>query len=677
MLAPWGDKRLLGSIMYSKNVLFVAMALAPLAVAQAAPTRSIETLIVIGQKGQADDVHLAGSVDLLTRDELAYEHVDDTLELFNKIPGVYFARFNQGIINTDIAIRGFAGEGSTPHAKLLIDGIPSNLHNGYGELDQLFPRAIESIEVFKGTSDARYGLFNLAGNYRVTTRRDVDVTEISLAVGSFDSYEASGYWGLQQGEVTHNYFAGFRSSRGYREHNDLDKYSLSGRWQWQPTPESAVTAIARMAGYDGNAPGYLDDEQARQNPRRSAPYANQDGGEKTTQHLSLHWDHNLRTDLAWALKAYAQNFERERWLRFTEGSALQNRYDDQDQVGFLSTLRWQFAPDWRLDWGLDAEFQEVVEQRFGTQGQVRVRDPNNVIRNFEYQFDTRGSYLLLEQQVNDVVTWNAAVRADQLRGDFVQYNAEGEALPRDMYDFGTIVQPKLNVLVAPMDNLTLFANYGRSFQHPFSANAYTAENTGARDVSINDGWESGAHWSYQGLGARLSYWQQKAKREFVLVDGEAQNVGETDRYGWDLALHWYLTPDLYLWANYATANTEIVTPSDTQPELRGNELRGIPRYTASLGINYHFTQAITSRLHWYAQGDAYVNELNLGGRFGGFNLLNLHFDYEQPWGGLSLQVNNVLDEYYAYVYDLAGDGTGLIHSPGDGINGTVALTYRF
>ena len=94
---------------------------------------------LIGDTGSLGRGLLAGSYDITTRDQLQDEHPNDTLELFNKTPGVSLSRYNQGIINTDVAIRGFAGDGTTPHAKLLIDGIPSHLHNGYGELDQLFP----------------------------------------------------------------------------------------------------------------------------------------------------------------------------------------------------------------------------------------------------------------------------------------------------------------------------------------------------------------------------------------------------------------------------------------------------------------------------------------------------------------------------------------------------------
>jgi iron complex outermembrane receptor protein len=59
---------------------------------------NLET-IVVGELVEAIETDLVGSIDVLSQEELSYEHVDDTLELFNKVPSVYLARYNQGIIN--------------------------------------------------------------------------------------------------------------------------------------------------------------------------------------------------------------------------------------------------------------------------------------------------------------------------------------------------------------------------------------------------------------------------------------------------------------------------------------------------------------------------------------------------------------------------------------------------
>lgn len=656
-----------------KLCIFIATATTPaLGLAQTLESQTLaraETVMVIGKKVALDDTELAGSVDVISQEEIAYEHVNDTFELLSKIPGAYVARFNQGIINTDVAIRGFASDGSTPHAKLLIDGIPSNLHNGYGELDQLFPLGIGSITVFKGTSDPRYGLFNIAGNYSINSRSDSE-KQLEATLGSYDAKEAQVYWGEKNGKLTHNYFAGYRESEGYRERTNLEKYAVSGRWQWQHNDDTGFTAIARSSAYEGDSAGYLNQQQAASGPTQSASFAQQDGGNKNAQHLSLHLGHKFSEGLTLAAKAYGQDFERERWVRFSEGGNLQHRSDDQKQLGLVSTLSWQIAPQWALDWGVDAEQQEVIEQRFGTvSDDSSQRNLNNPLLDYRYEFNHYGTYLQLLHTPSDLLQWNAAIRADRLQGDFTDL-ADGSSA-RDMHDFGTIVQPKLNITLTPIDELALFANYGRSFQHPYSGAAY-----GDRDVSINDGAEVGLSLDVlSDLNMRLSYWGQHAKDEYVLVDGIQQNVGETERYGFDVAVNWSITEQLYLWGNYATVNSKIITPNDADASNRGNSLRSIPSFTAAAGLNYNISNAWTARLHMDAQGDYYVNEANTGGTFGDYTLLHLSAEYQQAQCYVKLQVNNLLDEYYEYVFDFSADGSNTIHSPGNGTHASMTLGF--
>jgi iron complex outermembrane receptor protein len=648
-----------------------------LAAAQEAPETELETVVVIGSTADAAVSGLAGSLDVIDRAEISYEHVDDTLELLSRIPGVYLARYNQGVINTDVSVRGFAGDGATPHAKLLIDGIPSNLNNGYNELDQMFPLGIGAVEVFKGTSDARYGLYNIAGNYSVRSRDDV-ATEVEATLGSFETRELQGYLGREDGSLRHSYFAGYRRAEGYRDHTDLEKFVVSGRWAFDVSSRSTAGLAARYSGYEGDSPGYLTGDVARAAPRSSASYADQDGGRKRIGVVSAHYDTHFGDGFQWGVAGYGQRFERERWVRFSEAGAIQNRYGEERHIGATSTLRWRPAGPWSFAWGVDAETQEVIEQRFGTVGQTRERDMANVLRNWDFSFDNVGTFLHVEHAPGPMLRWNLGLRADWIDGDFVQFSAAGVPTPRTIYDFGAVIQPKLNVFFQPVDRLTLFANAGRSFQHPFGADAFTTGSTGARDVSINDGWELGGKWSpVVALDLRLSVWRQQAKDEFVVVDDTAQNVGSTDRRGADLAASWQAHERVGLWASYTRIDTEVVTPADSGLANVGNELRGIPRYTTAFGATVKLASAWTARMRVDGRGGAYANEANLGGRFGGYTLLNASVDYETGWGGLSLQLNNITDRYHEYVYDQSVDGTDIIHSPGDGINGSLTVRLRF
>ncbi|MBX2857715.1 MAG: TonB-dependent receptor [Cellvibrionaceae bacterium] len=641
----------------------------------------LETVVIIGREETPITSDLVGSVDLIGQEELAYQHVDDTLELFSVIPGLYVARYNQGIINTDIAIRGFAGDGVTPHAKLLIDGIPSNLHNGYNELDQLFPLSIASITVFKGTSDPRYGLFNLAGNYNVSTRQD-QARELELTLGSFNTQEIQGYAGFDNDDgFSQSYTAGFRSNEGYRDHTDLTKYALGGNWAWRFNDAKTLRVIARHASYEGDSPGYYNDPQrARNQPTGSEAFAAQDGGEKTTSHLSLHWSQHFNDQMHWQLKAYTQNFERERWVRFSEASSLRNRYDDQAQRGFISTLSWSLDEHWSLDWGVDYEFQDVIEQRFNTvsvDSRQRSNDPADVRRDRAYEFSALGSYLQLFHEPSDKLRWNIALRADQLDGDYEDRDPDS-LQTRDIQDFGTLLQPKFNVVYAATDNLSLFANAGRSFQHPFGADAYRASGAAPRDVSVNDGWELGSQlFPNADFTLRISYWQQTAKDEFINVDGNNLNVGETERSGVDIAFNGSLGEAWSYWGNFAYIDSEIIRAADALSDTQGNALRSIPSQVATLGLNYQVSENLIARFRLDNQGDYFINEANVGGKFGDYTLLSASADYDAGWATLKFQLNNITDEYYEYAFDFGNDAAFTIHSPGDGINGSVSINWTF
>ncbi len=643
---------------------------------------ALDPVVVIGDVDDGFEAFasgkLAGSYDIIKRDQLIYEHPDDTLELFSKVPGVTLSRYNQGIINTDISIRGFAGDGTTPHGKLLIDGIPSNLHNGFNELDQMFPLAIGGIEVFKGTGDVRFGLYNIAGNYQVSSRTDL-AREIQLTYGSFDAREIQAYWGLKSGNLTHNYFLGWRESNGYRDHTDLRKYTLSGRWSYEFDDATRLSLIARTSSYDGESPGYLDRETARTDPRSSAEFASEDGGEKSVDHISLHFDKELLGgDLTFSAKAYYQNFERNRWVRFSEAGSLRNRIDDQDMSGLITSLEWNFHDQWTLRAGLDYEYQDVLEQRFQVAGNTREGAIERVRRNHRYDLEILGGFVSVEHNPTDWLRWNAGVRLDHLDGDFENLEIADATRFGEVHDFGVIVQPKVNLFVSLSDSLTAFANAGRSFQHPFGAALYTNGDRSIRDVSINDGWEVGFKWdATDDLSLRASYWQQQASDEFVVVDDVPRNVGETDREGIDLSLSWNPSEQLSLWGNYSYTSSEIVSTDSTRAATRGNRLRGVPDYTFSIGGSYHITESLTARLHVDGQGSYFVNENNQGGTFGGYTLVNAGIDYEKDWGRLSLQLNNLLDRDFEYVFDFGDTGAATIHSPGDGINASLSYTYEF
>lgn len=629
-----------------------------------------DELLVTGHQQTITEAVVPGSVDVLARDQLAHEHVNFTADLLKKIPGVYFSRFNQGIISADIAMRGFNGEGSSPHSKLLIDGIPSNLHVGYSEMDALFPMEIDNISVVKGTNDPRYGLHNIAGNVNIASRRDLDGNELEILAGNFGTYEGQGYYASRHGDFSQHYFLGSRTTEGYREHSDLTKTTLSGKWFYDVNSAVSLGLIARHFQYEADAPGYLSEEEARNNPRSSSDFSNTDGGEKTTNHLSLHLDYILSDALSWSLKAYDQTFERHRWVRFTLGANQQERYEDEQQRGVISTLQWQPDDAWLVVWGIDYEAQENLHQRFVSDNRVRT---GVVSRNHQFDFNHYGSYVQIQQQASDRFMWVAGLRVNRHSGDFINL-ANGQT--RAINDYGTLTQPTLGLRYEATDDLGFFANLGRTHQIGNGIGAYALP---GQDVaaSKNDGAEVGIRLTpISSIDLRFSLWQQDASNELAAKadgSGDFENVGKTARDGWELLVNWRPADDWYVWGAYTDQKAILEEPGATNTSIKGNWLNHVPKYSAAVGIDYQITSALKLSLFNTTQSHSYVSNENDLGRFGQYSITDLGLSYDWRRGNIGLRLTNITDEYYEYVYY---DGAQTLHSPGDGRGASLSVSFN-
>lgn len=640
---------------------------------ETAASVELDSVVVLGKKEQVTttDKGLAGSVDVITREELEYEHVTDTLELFSKTPGVVLSRYSQGIVNTEVSIRGFSGDGETPNAKVLVDGIPSNLFSGLSELDYLFPTNIQSAQVFKGTSDATTGLFATAGNYKIETRKDVG-KQLQVGYGSFQTREMQGYYGEKQGNFTQNYAIGYRKGNGFRDHTVNEKIALSGRWQMD-FEQSSLALSAKYGKYNSpEAPGFMSKQQARDDRRGVAPNAVNDSGEKEFKHLSLHYDYFFNNDVDLSLKTYWQNFDRERNVRFIGSPGVENRQDDQTSTGLIAKLNWKINPQWSFETGYDIEHQEVSEFR---QRLTTIR------RDAEYDFTAQGIYAKVENTPLDWLRWNMAYRVDRLSSDpknrFVN---NGTTLVTTLLDDQTIVQPKFNVFANLSEQQTLFANAGRSFQTPTGTDLNTRGGTVPVDVAINDGWEIGLKSAWHtDLNTRFSYWQQKADDEFINIDGTRRLLGATRRQGVDASFDYKLNDAFSFWGNVSRVYAKIEESNAQNPEFRGNNIRSIPSYTASLGLQFVPNADWIARIHIDSQGDYYINESNRGGKYGGYTLTNANIDYKTSWGRVSLLANNIFDRYYEYVFDFNSNGSagGVNFAPGAGRNFMLTATLDY
>jgi iron complex outermembrane receptor protein len=643
------------------------------------PAGFLESVVVIGAVGMRRSLHLdtttlIGSVDVVGGDQIARENVDLSYELLKKVPGVYVNDYNQGVVAGGIGIRGFNTEGDIPSAKLLIDGIPANTNAGVGLFDSVFAMDIDRIEFLKGTNDSRHGLLNIAGNVQLFTSPMGRYTKAKVLGGAYGTGDFQGVTAFTTGRLSHVYFGGYRRSSGFRVNSDFDRYAFSGKWFYTPSSEKwQAGIIARTSDFDTQAPGYLTQAQADADPRQSPAFSATDGGRQQTNHMSLHFDRQMSSSVNWSVKAYWQDYEQRRWVRFTAAGAQQERVEDESQTGFLTTMTWRpqalAARDGTLSWGADFQYQDNLARRFQTVERVR----GATLRAQDFDFSTGGAYMSADVRAMPWLRLNGGVRADRFGGDFVNALT---GIETPVIDYGTIWQPKLGALATVRDGLNVYANYGRSFQVGAGAAAYSTQPLGH---STNDGWEAGvrlapATW----LTTRVGVWGQDASDELRLKfdnSGDSENVGRTRRRGWNVDVTAQAHRTTYGWATITRQRATLVEPGAAQAAIRGNELNHVPRFTAKAGVDVSPARVWSVSFWTDIQTDYYLTTANAEGKFGSRQLVHIDGRFTvQRNLTLGLHAKNVFDQYHEYVWF---DGVTTLHSPGDARAFYLTATWGF
>ncbi len=623
----------------------------------------IGTIMVSEKAGYLTTADAPGSVDVIGSEQLENENVDFSMQALKKLSGVCYQDWNQGVIHGSVSIRGFDPNTDTA-VRLNVDGIPNNLASGYMDMRPFFPFEIDRIELVKGTFDPRYGLNYVGGNVNVFTKRGGNYTQVKLLGGSFDTYEGDAFVAREKDGFSQNYFVSYRRTDGYRDHSDVKKGAVSGKWFYTTSDNKlSVGCIARFFDMDANAPGYLTKEEFKADPQQMQSFSRTDGGEQQNKQASLHLDYSFSDELFWSFKVYTQDLERSRWVKFSAAGNQQERRTEETQSGAISTLSYETSDcgveHLRLVWGMDYQYQDDLYQRYTTADRVQ---QGNSWRHWDYNQWFWGSYLQADAKVLPWLRLMGALRVDYLDGEFED---KVKTTKSDMIDYGCIWQPKFGAVITPYEGYNLFANYGRTFQVGWNSRFDEAADT---DYSKNDGWEAGIKASpVNWLAVRLAYWQQTRSDEVMInMQGDSENIGETKREGWDFELNLKPHKWVTIWGSYSHVDAEFSDPGPRNPERKGKDLKNIPNYTAKLGLDLDHPSGFSGHIWLESQDDYYVDNLNEISKVGDYNVVNLDLKYELSALTLGFQIQNLFDEDYAgFVWRQTWATPETWYSPGD------------
>lgn len=641
------------------------------------PRAAQSPVVVIGRGDAGSTRHLAAAdmlsaVSIMTAEQVARENVDFAQELLRKVPGVYHADFNQGIVSGDIAMRGFNTEGDVSHARIMVDGIPMLTNAGFGEINAIPALEIERMEVVRGTSDARYGLFNIAGNVNVTTKQGGNNILGRLTTGSFGTTEGQLVAATQRGGYSQTLAGSYRTTDGYRDNSELTKYTASGKWFYRtPSDRLSIGLIGRLHDLETDAPGYLTLAQSRATPTASPAFSESDGGDISTHQLSLHADVTPTTTTALTVRAYGQAFNRNRFVRFTAAGAQQERREDENQYGLISQFTWRpqalRAQDVVVSMGADWQTQDNLQQRFRTANRVRAA----VLRDYDFTFSNRGGFAQLDVAPVSPLRVHAGVRVDGFDGEFTNKVTRATS---PILDYGTVWQPKFGAIFTPRAGYSLYGNYGRSFQIGTGIGAY---GTAPLRPSRNDGWEVGVSTAPTSrLTLRAGVWQQDASDEVRLKfdnSGDSENVGQTERKGIDVEGTFAIGGGVSAWGAFTSQRATLVEPGLTQPTLKGKRLNHVPDWTTKLGVDWSHRSGLAISAWTFGQDDYFLTPANTTAKFGSYFATNLDVSWRWRTATVGLAMQNVFDRYFEYAWF---DGTQTLHSPANGRGVLLNITLQ-
>ncbi|MBB3920653.1 MULTISPECIES: TonB-dependent receptor [Xanthomonas] len=613
-------------------------------------------------EGQLTAHQVLTSVDVLGADQIEDKNVSYSWELLGQMPGIQLTETRQGAESGKVSFRAFNGEGYLNAIKTLIDGIPSNVNSGNQRfIDMLFPLEINYIEVVRGTNDPRYGLHNIGGNINFGTRQGGSYTDARLTYGSFNTRDAQLAVGRERDGFAQNYFVGVQASDGYRDHDTSSKYSLGGKWFYGNLDDGMrIGLTARVYHNQADEPGFMTAAEMQADRRSSDLRNRNDGDDRDMRQFGVHLDLKLADGLFFGTKLYSNRYHDDRRVTFSDlptGNApRQRRIWDETQVGMLNTLTWRSSDTLTLEGGINYEHQDNAyrRERFSYAEPTDFdATPARIQNDDRHTFDNWGAYVQAIYQPTEALKIVPAYRVDRFDGDTRLPGGVRAPLQR----YGTIEQPKLSLVYAFTPTTNVYANWGRSFQVLTGSTAPAYLTAGQADVrpSTNTGVELGMKFSpFQGGQARIAVWQQDAANEVsnMPATGTTVTLGKTRRRGVDAQINAQLGDRWTLWASHAYQEAKIERDDrDASVSLVGREVAATPRYISNVGVEYRPTAALRLGMQGRAQGDYYLEERNLAGKYGGFATLDLTARYTiNPAWSVDLQVRNATGREYAYVW---------------------------
>ncbi len=609
---------------------------APAAPGSAAPAEGddedIEEMVVTATRVERGVLELPIAVSVVTQDEIQAARRQLTLaESLSMVPGVFVQNRTNFAQDTRISIRGFGARSrfGIRGIKLIVDGVPSTLPDGQGQVDSLQLASAGRIEVIRGPTASLYGSAS-GGVIRIESERPSGAPfvdgRVSFGSNGFQSYEA-----LSAGRVDSvGYLVGLTRQvvDGYRDQSRMESNVLNSRVAWEIDEDSELDAtLSFVYAPIADDPGGLTlaevDADRRMARDRNVTY---DAGERVNQtSVGARYRHRFGAKHQTTAATYFgfRDFSNELPFagectatgppagartdldRFYAGGSVQHEYDDEF-FGLPNQLLVGFDVEAQRDDRLRrCDYATWVANRTLDQDE----DVTSVRGFFQDELDLPLGFRLTASLGYDALFYAVDDQLAVTPGD-----------PDDSDDMTFTQWSPMGGVSWGLDRR--FNAYGRistSFEPP-STTELRRVNGGGFDTSLEAQRAVNYEVGVKGiLPARLRY---ELAGYYIAIDDELipytqsgdvfyRNAGETYRAGLELGLRYALTDWLDLAASYTFTHAEFldyVTASGA--DLAGNLIPGIPQQVLAAEVVVEHPTGLFAGLEVRYAGPFYADDAN-------------------------------------------------------------------
>ena len=580
----------------------------------------MDEMVVTATRTETPIEHIAGSVTIVTREEIENRGQATLSDVLKDIPGIAVTQSGGPGNHTTIRMRG----GEDRFVKLLINGMAigdyaTGTTPHYDLWNFLGTEDIERIEVIRGPQSALYGSDAISGVVNIITKRGRGEPKFFLKGegGSLDTRRASGGVNGSYEGFSYNLTLSYNENGGMYEHSEFTSKMASGRFGYQFNDDMDISLFLQYTDSSLNMGGQSNDTTMKvyDDPRayRKAKlfYSNLEFRQKITSF----WDHKLTL-----------GYDKEEKKPYDPYDGV---LDETDNINDKKLVGKYVSPVIKVHW----------------QNNFYIGDIDTVTAGFEYQkvdIDRRSTsstvYSVIDKSEN---TKSGYLQNQLLLLDESLSFISGVRLDDDSA-FGDHTTYNLGLAYILKNYGTKFkATYGTGFAAPSMFNLYHPE-YGNPDLKPeeSESWDVGIEQKLfqDKVAFEVTYFSNDFK-DMIAYDsslGHYINRENADSNGIEAGITLHLLKNLNLSAYYTF----------TEGSEDGTDLAKVPKHSVLFNAMYKFGGFVVGADVNYV-GDRLAWDHKEENRLDEFTMVNVYASYQiNKYINIFARVENLLDEDY-------------------------------